>query len=394
MSAPTVAAILTGQGQSGIAIVALAGPASREIAAAVFRAHREADIAGVGDGSLLYGRVFDGEAEIDEALLAVRHPPGGPWIAEINCHGGIVPVRKVAELLKKHGAEMIPWRRFLAEIQTGDRITAEARVRLAEAKTARAVRLFAAQANGALSGEIGTIAKELLRENPRKAARRIEKLLVTEPLGRTLSRLANVVIAGAPNVGKSSLLNALVGSPRVIVHHVPGTTRDVVSARWSVCGLPVVFADTAGLRPTGDEVEILGVKLAHLAASEAELVLFVVDLSCPLADSRTEGPEATGAARKILVANKSDLPRRFNPSEFLRDKATPVVVTSARTGEGLEALAAEIERALLGEAARARPDDAVLFIDPLARELRGIMDAIRTSELKPEAIRSLKRWIE
>jgi len=394
MSAPTVASILTGLGQSGIAIVALAGPASRELAAAVFRPHRVTDVPRAADGTLLYGRVFDGETEIDEALLAVRHPRGGPWIAEINCHGGIIPVRKVAQLLQKHGAELIPWRRFLVETHAGDRITAEAKLQLAEARTERAVRVFARQADGALSEEIARLARELSEQKFADAAKRIEKLLATEPLGRVLIRPAKVVIAGAPNVGKSSLLNALVGSPRAIVHPVPGTTRDVVSAQWSVRGLPVVFADTAGLRNAGDEVEVAGVRLAHLAASEAELVLFVADLSRPIADSRPEALETTGAARKILVANKSDLRRRFEASDFLRDKRTPVVVTSARTGEGIEALAAEIERALLGEAADARTDDAVLFIEPLADELREALAGIRRGEFNRHAIRSLRRWID
>jgi len=390
----TAVSILTGQGQSGIAIAALAGPDARKIAARVFRPRRDADIASARAGTLVYGRIYDGDTEIDEALLGVRLLDNKVWFVELNCHGGTIPVRKTVEILKRRGAELMNWREFSRKFHPGNRIAAEAGIRLAQALTERAAAVFADQVNGALSNSVRQIAVHLSNGDAGSAVREANRLLMSEPLGRFLARSARVVIAGAPNVGKSSLLNALVGSQRAIVHHAPGTTRDVVSARWSVRGLPVMFADTAGLRASDDAVEIEGVKLAHSAVSEADLVLYVADLSRPLAESKPAMFNDSGAALRILVANKADLDHCFSPEDIGADASVTVVTTSAITGEGVERLAVEIERVLLGGAAQIARGEPVLFVGELADILRDVCSAPKSAKANNDLIAKLLYWID
>ena len=403
MRTGTFAAIVTGRGQSGIAIVALRGRDARRIAAELFRPSRQFDIENAADGALLYGHVFDGEKMIDEALLAIHAFPNEIWQAEINCHGGFVSVRMVTEVLKRAGVEVVPWRQFLLLSTEGDRAAREAKLLLAEAKTERALRMLAAQAAGALSRALRSVCSAVERGDLEAARRETADLLDTASLGRFLTESAKLCIAGAPNVGKSSLLNALVGSQRSLVYHVPGTTRDVVTADWAVRGIPVVFYDTAGIRQTEDEVELEGVRLARLAVREADLVLFVVDTSLEAAESRPEMLRELGPVRKLLIANKCDLPPRFDPCKEGSFGGLPVAVTSAKTGEGIENLALAIEKELLGDRAAGKGGQdesrAVVFARELAEDLSRVHGLLCNGNIKSAKIMNseifgiLGRWL-
>jgi tRNA modification GTPase len=173
-------------------------------------------------------------------------------------------------------------------------------------------------------------------------ARRLDDLARDGRRGRLIREGATVVIAGRPNAGKSSLFNALVGADRAIVTDVPGTTRDLLTERVDLGGLVVTLVDTAGLRDAHDAIEEEGVRRARQARDVAQLVLYVVDGSVPVADE--EVAPCRGTARRLVVVSKGDAPAAWKPAEDLL-----AVRVSVRTGEGLDELRERIVAALIGQ---------------------------------------------
>ncbi|HAG10061.1 MAG TPA: tRNA uridine-5-carboxymethylaminomethyl(34) synthesis GTPase MnmE [Desulfotomaculum sp.] len=378
MLSDTIAAISTPLGEGGIGIVRLSGPEAFDIAKKVFMpAEGIKWWKGNPGHRLFYGHVAEprsGEI-IDEVLLGVMAAPKSYTkedVVEFNCHGGLIPLRRTLEIVLGQGARLAEPGEFSRRAFLNGRldlIQAEAIIDIIRAKTDTGLKLAVSQLKGDFSGKIGTIQKELtalLAEA--EACIDFPEDYLPEDRVQTRGKLVNIidqvvflissaekgkiyregilaVIAGRPNVGKSSLLNALLREKRAIVTEIPGTTRDIIEEVINIKGIPIKIADTAGLRPTDDPVESIGVQRSQKALLLADLVLFVIDAVQGFTKEDRELLEGLRKKRKILLINKVDLigAGRGLPAICLAGES-PVLEISAKTGAGLEELSDTIEK--------------------------------------------------
>ncbi len=378
MGEETIAAIATGAGEGGIGIVRISGADALQVAERIFRPRRGRPLGCRRSHTVTYGWVVTpGGDRIDEALALVMRGPHsytGEDVVELQCHGGQLAVRRVLEQALQAGARLAEPGEFTRRAFLNGRLDlsqAEAVVDLIRAKTDRAMAAAVAHLGGSLRQAVGRIRERLMEMMAHLEADidfpelelevqtreevaagcgwclgEVERLLGGARTGRILREGLRAVLAGRPNVGKSSLLNRLVRENRAIVTPIPGTTRDVIAEWVELGGVPVQLFDTAGLRPTDDPVERIGVARTHEALAQAHLVLVVVDAAAGLGPEDREwiSQLPQGAAR-VGVANKIDLNPAFELSA-LREAlgGAPVVGVSAETGEGLDALEAEVAR--------------------------------------------------
>jgi len=345
-SRPTYASILTPAGRGAVATVAVHGPQAAELVA------RRLVVGAKQPPTLDLGRIrlrqFRGLAGSTEELIVVVISPED---VEIHCHGGPAAANAIAEALAAEGAQRIDWQQW-AELVDDDLIRAEARLALAEARTERTCAILLDQYRGALAAALAQI-EQLLDAGQRQAAQeRLARLQSLATCGSHLTRPWQVVLAGAPNVGKSSLINALVGYQRAIVFDQPGTTRDVLAAATAVDGWPVELMDTAGLRGPVDALEAAGIEQTRRQLAQADIVLAIEDVSLPSA------PANELPASAIAVLNKCDLLSASLREQRLAQSPHACLV-SAKTGEGLDQLCAAISRQLVP--AIPLPGEAVPF---------------------------------
>ena len=367
----TIAAIATPPGEGGVAIVRISGVDAEAIAAQTF-----VRPAGKNDrlkpNTLYHGKIRDpkGDRVLDEALLTIMRKPRsytGEDVVEIHCHGGAFVVRQILGLVLRQGARQAEPGEFTKRAFLNGRIDltqAEAVLDLVRARTDKGAAIAVDQVSGVLSHWVFELREELLDilvqveaaidfpeeeiellQRPeligkiRALARTINRISATYDWGKLFREGARVCICGRPNVGKSSLLNALLGEDRVIVTPVAGTTRDVIEESISLDGLPAVLWDTAGIRESDDQIERIGVDLSRQHMSKADAVLVVLDGSESLAsDDELLLPGIP--SKKLLVAvNKSDLPQRLQAGDLTRLAGSSIVRSiSARTGEGIPEL--------------------------------------------------------
>lgn len=318
---------LTPPGRGGISTLALRSPRAAEIIAQLFRSNSALPAA----GRLVYGHILDESGlAIDEVLLCRAASDE----FEIHCHGGPASVSRLAARLQSAGLTRCLWTDYIVAsvVSSPLPISAEAALLVPRLATLRAA-LFILDQSARLPATLREI--ESLPTSAARAA--LSNLLAAyESTGRWFEHPPRLAILGPPNVGKSSLLNALVGHDRAIVTPIPGTTRDVVTELAALDGLPVLFADTAGLRDTADRVEQLGVERARAAARDCDLILYVVDLSSP-ENCATAGLVPPCETPVITIGNKSDL---LTETQVLPPGLD--LATSAVTGQGLDQLAALI----------------------------------------------------
>ena len=386
----TIAAIATPPGEGGIAIVRVTGPEARTIAAQIFRPQSGRDPAAFPGYSVHYGRFAEpGSREIaDDGLLTLFRAPHsytGEDAIELSCHGGRITAERVLNLTLAAGARLALPGEFTQRAFLNGRIDlaqAEAVADLIRAKTGAAQRLARRQLDGAVSQamaamrdeligilaaievtidfseEVGELDYDALLPRLQNLRRETETLLATAEQGRILREGLRVIIAGRPNVGKSSLLNALLRAERAIVTPIAGTTRDLVEETANIGGLPVVLTDTAGLRETNDPVERIGVLRAEEAASLADAILLVLDAAAGLTpeDSTIAARLAKQSEiRCIWVWNKCDtLAIEQAAALSLQTGSLPfapaaIVQVSAQTGAGLDALEAVLVQVAGGE---------------------------------------------
>jgi tRNA modification GTPase len=334
MSEPTWIACLTPAGRSAIATLAVRGPLAWPATRALLRPTQGTLPEVPPTGHIWLGRL--GDPVGDQVVLAVKRTEPSPWL-EIHCHGGPAVNRLIEELYTAHGAERCTWQE-LERRTAGPAWRVAAQEWLVQAPTARTTAILLDQYEGAFER-----AMQAIRAAPPDTARpALERLRRLVPLGQHLVRPWSVVIGGAPNVGKSSLVNALAGYTRSIVAPTAGTTRDVVTTVIAIDGWPIELHDTAGLRDAADTIEAEGVARARAAAAEADLRLWLLDGSCaPVMPASDAGGRHESWN---LVVNKCDRPPAWDWSR--RPPALPV---SALTGAGVPQLCTAISRWLVPE---------------------------------------------
>lgn len=373
----TIVAISTPLGEGGIGILRLSGKEAIKISAEALRLSSGEELGEIPSHNLKLGYVIrsDTGERIDQVLVSVMRAPSTYTredIVEVNCHGGIVPLRAALEALVEAGARLAEPGEFTKRAFLNGRIDlaqAEAVVDIIRSKTDEGLKIAMGQLEGRVSEKVSEIKKMIFEvvvqaeasidfadedietmsykdmgERIEEARREIEKLIRSADTGRAYREGVRVAIAGRPNVGKSSLLNALVKETRVIVTSVPGTTRDVVEETINIKGVPFKLRDTAGIRPPGNEVERIGVGLSRKEIRDADVVLLVLDASTPLAEEDIAIAEEAKERKTVAVLNKTDLPQKIEEESVIKKIGKEIVKISATEEEGLE----DLERVMLG----------------------------------------------
>jgi tRNA modification GTPase len=342
------AALLTPPGRGAVAVVAAEGEAALDAIDASFAAANGRAIRRQQSDRILFGH-WDSSDGHREEVVVLRE---GEDAIEVHCHGGLAAAERILAAFAAAGCEIESWQQRLVR-HAPSKLHAEADVALASATTQRAAAILLAQRQGALDDALHAVRKDIAACSLTAAQAKLAELRARASLGLHLTSPWHVAIAGRPNVGKSSLINALVGYQRAIVFDEPGTTRDVLTAETAIDGWPVRLADAAGIRETVDPLEAEGVQLARRQLVQADLVLWVLDATEVTGDARQlaadQWLEAVGApldaARTIVVVNKIDL----RPAAKMQ--AGPSCrCASALTGEGLPELLAAIGHALVSSA--------------------------------------------
>jgi tRNA modification GTPase len=326
-------ACLTPPGTAALAVLALHGPDVWGLVRPLFRPLSSAELpADPEPGRFWLGRL--GDDLTDEVVLAVKRGLPMPLL-ELHCHGGREVVRLLLEMLTAHGCQLCTWQE-LEDTLTPDALVAAAAATLVHARTTRTAAILLDQYHGALGRALDLVLDALRRGDTGEAGRLLGELAGRSVVGRHLTVPWRVAVAGAPNVGKSSLVNALAGFQRSVVSAIPGTTRDVVTTLIAVDGWPVELADTAGLRGAAESLEEQGIRLAEQTAVAADLCLWLLDASV----APTWPPIPSDRLR--LVINKVELPAAWD-----LEQATDAVRVSARSGAGLPELCAALSRWLV-----------------------------------------------
>lgn len=395
------ASLLTPPGRGAVAVIAAEGAAAHAAVNAHFRAANHLRLSAQRLDRILFGHWQDAINERADERLA----PGEEVIVcrtsqtalEIHCHGGIAAAERILAALASHGCRIEPWAHWL-RVHAASPIEAQAEEALASALTRRAATILLDQRHGALQREVEAIVVELSSGDASRvtAARdRLAVLVDLIPLGQHLNQPWQIAIAGRPNVGKSSLINALVGYERAIVFDQPGTTRDVLAADTAIDGWPVRLTDSAGLRATTDPLESAGVELALERLEQADLVLWVLD-AATLSRAEIAAP-VTAAHREIaaehaaplaheplVVLNKADLAPH---AAELVAPASSAMATCALTGAGVPALLAAIAARLVPQTPR--PGVAVPFTQHQAAALAAALHQLELGDV-PSAVNELR----
>lgn len=370
-----ICAVSTPLAEGGISVIRISGENSIEIAAKIFKTTSGKKIEEMPGYTCAYGNITDGERIIDDGVLTVFKAPRsytGENVCEISCHGGIFVTKKVLRLCIKNGAELAEKGEFTKRAMLNgkmsltqaeavmDTISAQGEYALNSANLTREGRLFKkiSEVNRELVKILGELAawvdypeedlpgieEENLRKSLENAASVTEKILADYDGGMILKNGIETCIAGKPNVGKSTLMNMLLGYERSIVTDVAGTTRDVIEEKARIGEFILKLSDTAGIHDTQDTVEKIGVEIAKKKLENAMLVMEVFDTSRPLDNEDTELLEYVKdlGKRTVIILNKSDLENKIS-REFFTGYSDNIVEISAKNDEGREDIQKAVE---------------------------------------------------
>lgn len=373
----TICAIATPIGEGGISIIRISGNNALDMASSIFRPKNKQDIKNMKTYTMRYGNVINAENNeiVDDVILSYMKGPysyTGENVVEINCHGGVVATNRVLNEIVKAGARLSEPGEFTKRaFLTGkiDLSQAEAVIDIIRAKTELSMKSAIMQSKGSLSKEIGELRKYLLnvlalieyavdfteddediiddnllfqiKDGINKTIERIKKLLKNADEGKIIRDGLNMVIVGKPNVGKSSLLNALLKEKRAIVTDIPGTTRDIIEEYINIDGIPVRIIDTAGIRDTEDTVEKIGVERSKEKIEEADLVVLMMDSSREVDDEDKLIIDAVKDKKYITLLNKIDLNRKI--SDDIIGNLRNIIEISAKNEIGIDNLKDKIK---------------------------------------------------
>ena len=372
----TIGAIATAPGEGGIGIIRVSGEEALPAVENIFRGKP------LKNRQMTYGHIYDnftGEC-IDEVMTVYMKGPQSYTaedVVEIQCHGSVVALRKILDLLLRNGIRLAEPGEFTKRAFLNGRLDlsqAEAVMDLVRAKTDKTFDVALHQLDGEFSREIREIrgglmdvlvsltvnidypdedieelTYEKLIQSLEQAEKRIAGLLNTADTGRILNEGLKIAIIGKPNVGKSSLLNALLGENRAIVTEIPGTTRDTIEEAVSIRNIPVRLTDTAGIRETEDLIEKIGIEKSKASFNEADLILFMLDASRSFEAEDQEIMEYIGDRRAIVIVNKTDLEQKL-PLQEIRERLPEACFMEAaiKKGRGVEEIKDKIEELVYG----------------------------------------------
>lgn len=411
----TIAAIATALGEGSVGMIRVSGPDSVQIADSIFKSKKRLQEAETH--TLHYGHIVDPGSEdvVDEVLVALMRSPRSYTkedVVEIHCHGGIVVVQRVLQIVLAAGARLAEPGEFTKRAFLNGRIDlsqAEAVIDLIRSKTDSSMKLALKQVEGYLGNKIRKLRQKLIEllahievtidypehdveevavrhilKQGTEAVEEISEMLEGARTGRILREGIRTVIIGKPNVGKSSLLNALSKTDRAIVTDIPGTTRDILEEQISVRGIPLQIVDTAGIRETEDVVERIGVERSRSALEDADLVLFMLDASRELADTDRDLLRHVKGKPALILLNKLDLPRKIS-ADSIRELASGALIIemSVKEGQGIARLEQEVERMFLSggiEGKEAAYVSNARHIALLEKSKRQLEEAIQSAE--------------
>ena len=372
----TICGISTPIGEGGISIIRISGDRCLDIIDKIFKGVNKSSVKEMKTYTMRYGHIYNIEKTevIDEVIISYMKGPKSftaEDIVEVNCHGGVTSTNRVLQEIIKSGARIAEPGEFTKRAFLNGRIDlsqAEAVMDIIRAKTDLSMKSAIMQSSGYLSREINKLREYMLNtlalieysvdfteddeevdesvpvriiEQLSKAKNEMNLLLKNADEGRIIRDGLKLAIVGKPNVGKSSLLNALLKEKRAIVTDIPGTTRDVIEEFINLDGIPVKVIDTAGIRETDDIVEQIGVEKSREKMNEADLVIFVLDSSRELDDEDREILERLKDKKYIVLLNKVDLESKIDENE-IKDLDN-IIRISAKSGFGLEDLKSKIK---------------------------------------------------
>ncbi|MDR5658906.1 tRNA uridine-5-carboxymethylaminomethyl(34) synthesis GTPase MnmE [Serpentinicella sp. ANB-PHB4] len=368
----TIAAIATAPGEAGIGIVRISGESAIDIADKIFKSKKGKKLSEFDERRITYGNVFDPNTgnRLDEVLVSYMKAPytyTTEDIVEINCHGGYIPVKNILELVLRMGARSAEPGEFTKRAFLNGRIDlsqAEAVMDLISAKTDKGFDVALDQLEGTLSKkvkeiitnlmdmlahievsidfaeeDVDEVTLDILLNKSKEVKKEIQQLLDTADTGKIIREGLNTVIVGKPNVGKSSLMNTLLGESRAIVTDVPGTTRDIIEENLSIRGIPLKIIDTAGIRETDDIVEKIGVEKSKQFFNKADLIIFMLDISSSLTEDDIQILELIRNRKALVILNKLDLPHKIDEGaivEYIDSKN--IIKLSVLSETGIEDL--------------------------------------------------------
>lgn len=376
----TICAISTPLGEGGIGIVRLSGPEAYAIVKGLFSCKKASDEGFPEPRHLYHGRILKNGRPLDEVLVSFMPAPKTYTcddVVEINCHSGIIALRTILDLVIEKGARLAEPGEFTKRAFLKGRIDlsqAEAVINIIQARSEEAATIAMRTLGGELSGKIENIREDIVRirapleasfDYPEEydggdcqgrelidqlSSLRYELLELSKGIerNRAYQEGASVAIIGRPNVGKSSLLNALLKQKKAIVHDLPGTTRDMLESYITLGGYPIKLIDTAGIQGTEDPVEKEGISRSRAAAAVARLLIIVIDGSAPLTEEDREIAKLYHPGQGMVVAlNKKDLTRNLREEEVLSLFSDAMIVeTSAVKNEGIDQLEKAVTKEL------------------------------------------------
>lgn len=383
----TISAISTGYAEGGIGIVRISGKKAISIVKQIFRSVRSIRIEDVSSHSVLVGSIIHPitNIKIDEVIVLLMRAPKSYTcedVIEIQCHGGTIPLRKILELTLEYGARMAEPGEFTKRAFLNGRIDltqAEATIDVIRAKTDAALKVAVEHLAGNLSEIIKLIRFQLLEliayleveidfpdedvaelskgdilKSVKNVRNKISDLIIAADTGKILRDGLKTAIVGKPNVGKSSLLNALLREKRAIVTDIPGTTRDIIEEYINIQGIPVKIIDTAGIRDTNDTIEKIGIEKTKSIIDKADLILLLLDLSEDLTNDDIEILKLIKKRKSIVILNKSDLAEKFDIKEIkkLISSDNPLIKLSTLNNKGVF----ELEQVILNLVCKGKLD--------------------------------------